>query len=175
MRSSILIASVLFLFVSSSIAQDINNKIHDEKLDKDVLVGYVDSTGLYDGVFGLYYKTQYEIYSPKSKFVKKAKAIFKDGDYEIVTIFGDWCSDSKLQVGRFDKVLAEASFPNNKYKHIAVDRDKKARGVDITKYRILRVPSFIIFLNGIEIGRITESPDTTLEKDLYNILRQKNQ
>lgn len=174
MRSSILIASVLFLFVSTSFAQDFNKKVHDEKLDTDVLVDYVDSTGLYDGMFGLYYKTQYEVYSPKSKFIKKSKSILEDGDYEIVTIFGDWCSDSKLQVGRFDKVLAEASFPKNKYKHIAVDRDKKARQIDITKYRISRVPTFIIYLNGIEIGRITESPDSTLEKDLYNILKQEN-
>lgn len=172
MRS--LILPVLLLFAVTLSAQNFNKKVHDEKLDAEVLVDYVDSTGLYDGIFGLYYKTQYEIYSPKSKFINKAKSIFKDGDYEIVTVFGDWCSDSKLQVGRFDKVLSQASFPKSKYKHIAVDREKKARKVDITKYRISRVPTFIIFLNGIEIGRITESPDTTLEKDLYNILRQKN-
>jgi len=172
MRS--LILPVLFLFAVTLSAQNFNKKVHDEKLDTEVLVDYVDSTGLYDGMFGLYYKTQFEIYSPKSKFVKKAKSIFKNGDYEIVTIFGDWCSDSKLQVGRFDKVLSEASFPKSKYKHIAVDREKKAREVDITKYRISRVPTFIIFLNGIEIGRITESPETTLEKDLYTILKQKS-
>lgn len=172
MRSSILIASVLFLFVGYSFGQDFNKRVHDEKMDSDVLVGYVDSTGLYDGMFGLYYKTQYEIYSPKAKYVKKAKSIFEKGDYEIVTVFGDWCSDSKLQVGRFDKVLSEMSFPKNKYIHIGVNRDKKGGEVDVSKYRILRVPTFIIFLNGIEIGRITESPDTTLEKDLYNILKQ---
>ncbi|PLX02950.1 MAG: hypothetical protein C0595_08625 [Marinilabiliales bacterium] len=164
MRS--LILAVLILFAVTLSAQNFNKKVQDDKLDTEVLVDYVDSTALYDGMFGLYYKTQYETYSPKTKFVKKAKTIFNGGDYEIVTVLGDWCSDSKLQVGRFDKVLAESSFPKSKYKHIAVDREKKAREVDITKYRISRVPTFIIFLNGIEIGRITESPDTTLEKDL---------
>lgn len=172
MRSLILSALILFAFGLS--AQNFNQKVHDDKLDTQVLIDYVDSKGLNDGAFGVDYKAQYEIYSPKAKFVKKAKSIFKNGDYEIVTVFGDWCSDSKLQVGRFDKVLSEASFPKNKYKHIAVDREKKAREVDITTYHISRVPTFIIFLSGVEIGRIIESPDTTLEKDLYNILKQKN-
>ncbi len=168
-----LLSVILVLFAAAIFAQGFNQTVHDKKLDKDVLVGYCDSTGLHRGLFGVYYKTQYETYKPKESIVRKIKAIIKGEDYELVIIFGDWCSDSKLQVGRFDKVLDEAYFPKDKRKHIAVDRDKKTRDIDITKYHVARVPTFIVFHNGLEKGRIVESPDRTLEKDLYNILRKK--
>ncbi|PLX11084.1 MAG: hypothetical protein C0598_08960 [Marinilabiliales bacterium] len=172
MKSSLLIVSVLIFFAGNIFSQNVNKTVHDEKIDKDILVDYIDSTGLYDGMFGLYYKTQFDTYSPKSKYIKKSKAFIEKGDYEFITVLGDWCSDSKLQVGRFDKVLKELEIPKNKIKHIGVDRDKKAREVNIKNYKILRVPTFIVMLNGIEIGRITESPDASLEKDLYDILKE---
>jgi hypothetical protein len=175
MRIKGLIVAILVLFVSSVLAQSFNQMAHDEKLDKDVLVGYCDSIGLHQGFFGVYYKTQHETYKPKESIIRKIKGFFNGEDYELVVIFGDWCSDSKLQVGRFDKVLDEASFPKDKRKYIAVDRDRKTRDIDISKYNLSRVPTFIVFHNGLEKGRIVESPNRTLEKDLYNILKKKEE
>lgn len=171
MRSSILVISVLMFFAANAFSQDIDKKVQNEKTEKEALIGFIDSTELYSGIFGLYYKTQFETYSPKSKYIKKTKPFTEKGDYEFVTILGDWCSDSKLQVGRFDKVLKELAIPENKIKHIAVDKDKKAGDLNLKNYNILRVPTFIVLLNGIEIGRIVESPDSSLEKDLYNIIK----
>ncbi|MCU0370461.1 MAG: thioredoxin family protein [Bacteroidales bacterium] len=47
-----------------------------------------------------------------------------------------------------------------------VNRDKEAGLVETINYNIQKVPTFIIYRKGREIGRIIETPYTTLEKDL---------
>ena len=171
MNFRILLIVGLFILTSNSFAQEVNKKYKDPKLEKQVLVGYCDTTGLKQDVFGVYYNTQFEVYKPKLKVAKSIAAITEKGGYEFVTLFGDWCSDSKLQVGRFDKVLSEARVDFSKRTYIAVDRSKKVPNMDISKYKLLRVPTFIVLYHGEEVGRIVESADNTLEKDLLKILK----
>ncbi len=171
MKFKILLFAGFLSFIASTYAQDMNKKYLDPKIEKQVLIGYCDTIGLQEGVFGVYYKTQFEIYQPKLSIVKKIDAIIVKGGFEVVTIFGDWCSDSKLQVPRFYKLLSEMNFSLSNSKLIAVNGSKKAQSLDISKYKILRIPTFIIYFNGEEIGRIVESPDNTLEKDLLKILK----
>ena len=45
---------------------------------------------------------------------------------------------------------------------------------EYNKLDIQSVPTFIIFKNNIEAGRIIENPVTSLEQDLVNILTRKN-
>jgi len=171
MKFKILLFAGFLSFIASTYAQDMNKKYLDPKIEKQVLIGYCDTIGLQEGVFGVYYKTQFEIYQPKLSIVKKIDAIIVKGGFEVVTIFGDWCSDSKLQVPRFYKLLSEMNFSLSNSKLIAVNGSKKVQSLDISKYKILRIPTFIIYFNGEEIGRIVESPDNTLEKDLLKILK----
>ncbi len=171
MKFRILLFVGFLSFIASTYAQDMNKKYLDPKIEKQVLIGYCDTIGLQEGVFGVYYKTQFEIYQPKLSIVKKIDAIIVKGGFEVVTIFGDWCSDSKLQVPRFYKLLSEMNFSLSNSKLIAVNRSKKAQSLNVSEYKILRVPTFIIYFNGEEIGRIVESPDSTLEKDLLKILK----
>jgi hypothetical protein len=55
---------------------------------------------------------------------------------------------------------------------IAVDRKKQASDVDMTPYSIEKVPTFIFYKNGKEVGRIIETPHTTLENDMQLILKK---
>ena len=56
---------------------------------------------------------------------------------------------------------------------IAVDGSKKAENGLIDKMKITNVPTFIFTdKKGTEIGRITETPKETLEKDMLKILTQ---
>jgi hypothetical protein len=171
MKKSIFISIILTVIIGSVFSQNVNKKYLDPKLKKEVLVGVCDTVGLKSDVFGVYYNTQFEVYKPKLKVVKSITAITEKGGYEFVTLFGDWCSDSKLQVGRFDKVLSEAGVDISKRTYIAVDRSKKVPNMDISKYNLLRVPTFIVLYHGEEAGRIEESADSTLEKDLLKILK----
>lgn len=171
MKNGILVSIIFSLLFVSAFSQSINKKYLDPKLEKEVLVGLCDTVGLKGDIFGVYYNTQYEIYKPKLKVVKGITTITEKGGFEFVTLFGDWCSDSKLQLGRFDKLLDEAEIGISKRTYIAVNRSKKVPGMDISKYNLLKVPTFIVLYRGEELGRIVESADNTLEKDLLKILK----
>ena len=53
---------------------------------------------------------------------------------------------------------------------IGVDNAKLSPVGEYDKLDIQRVPTFIIYKNNIEAGRIIENPTTSLEQDMVNIL-----
>ena len=89
---------------------------------------------------------------------------------DIVIVFGSWCSDSKIQVPRFYKVLDKAGFNDIHLKVIAVNRDKNGLSVNVSDKNIKLVPTFIVYQNGVELGRVVETPKKSLEKDLAKIV-----
>jgi len=173
MKTRILIIISVLFFVGSAYAQEMNKKYHDPELDREVLVGYCDLNGIEQGEFGEIFKSNYKIYETEPLIIKQIQSILNKGDYEITSVFADWCSDSEYQLPNFYKVLDEVGFANGKRKLIAVDRSKNAQVIDLSEYDIQLVPTFIIYLKGEEIGRIIETPNDTLEKDLLAILKAK--
>lgn len=170
MKQIFIIFVSFFLFSHLAFSQIKNVKIKDPKLNhQEVLIGYCDEEGLSEGKFGVYFESQYELYDPAEKYIEKMKGTINNVDITIV--FGSWCSDSKLQLGRFYKVLDEAGFNEIHLKTIGVNRDKNAFSVNIANLDIELVPTFIVFQNGVELGRIVESPKKSLEKDLAKILK----
>lgn len=47
---------------------------------------------------------------------------------------------------------------------ICVDKQKLAAGIDLTMYNIVKVPTFIIYIDEEEAGRIIETPAETPKK-----------
>jgi thioredoxin len=80
--------------------------------------------------------------------------------------FGSWCSDSRREVPRFLKILDRASPVRVKVRFYGLDRTKKEPARLARRGAIERVPTFILSVGGREVGRIVESPRTTLEHDL---------
>ena len=95
----------------------------------------------------------------------------KLNDYEITIVLGTWCSDSKVQVPHFYRVINDAGYNDKRVKVIAVDKMKEAVLVDISMMNIERVPTFIIYKDDKEVGRIIETPKKTLERDLWKIIK----
>ncbi len=170
MKLKIILIAMIMLGSRFLIAQSKNTEITDSKLHKDVLVGFCDRNGLKTGLFGKYFITQYDAYKPSQKVVEKIKE--KIDKTKIVIVFGSWCGDSKIQVPRFYKILDKSGYNENDVTLIAVDSEKRAMTTDISKYEITKIPTFIIFQNGKELGRIVESPKKSLEKDLLKILKK---
>ncbi|MET3113653.1 thiol-disulfide isomerase/thioredoxin [Pedobacter sp. CG_S7] len=94
-------------------------------------------------------------------------------DKQITIVWGAWCSDSQLHVPHFYKVLEALAFPKNQVTLINVDRDKKSDTYNIDHLNIERVPTFIIFESGKELGRIVENPNESFEADLLHLLTTK--
>jgi thiol-disulfide isomerase/thioredoxin len=166
-RNLIILALITFSF--NALSQTYNAKIRDPKLNnQEVMIGYCNRAGLSADEFGVYFESQYDVYKPAEKYIEKLKE--KINNVDIMIVFGSWCSDSKIQVGRFYKVLDEAGFKERQLKVIGVNRDKNALSVNIMDKDIERVPTFIVYQNGKELGRIIETPKKTLEKDLSKIV-----
>jgi thiol-disulfide isomerase/thioredoxin len=88
----------------------------------------------------------------------------------VVIIFGPWCGDSQREVPKFLKLADAAGIEADSIRLYSVDRSKKSDDGITEQYQIERVPTFIIEKNGREVGRIVESPETTMAADLLSIL-----
>lgn len=147
-----------------------NSMVVDPKTNSKMLMGYCDKKGLEKDIYGIYFKSQYDIYKPSESLIKKLEK--KIDEVEITIVLGTWCSDSQREVPRYYKVLNEAGYNDKRVKVIAVDKNKEAIVVDIRNLNIQKVPTFIIYKNDVEIGRIIETPKRSLEKDLWKIINK---
>ena len=87
---------------------------------------------------------------------------------------GTWCPDSRREVPRFMRVMDAWHFPVEKLIFIGVDDAKQSPVGEYNSLDIQRVPTFILYKNNIEAGRIIENPKTSLEQDMVDILAGMN-
>lgn len=164
--------SIFFALLSFfSYTQEINKVVADTALGREVLIGYCDRFGLSWGEFLPYMTELYDEYVPEQKWVRKTQK--KKEDIEILIVLATWCGDSKNQVPPFLKFFDEAGFTEDALTMICVNRAKQAGDTDISDLNIERVPTFIFYRNGKELGRIIETPDKSLERDTYKIIKKK--
>lgn len=159
---------LLLLFAYQGYGQNLNKEIMDPSINKRVMVGYCNKDGLEKGVFGEFFNPEFEKYKPSKRFIKRLTPII--GQIEFTLVLGSWCGDSQKQVPRFYKVLKEAAYSDKRVKAIGVNREKLAILVDIKNLNIERVPTIIVYKNGLEIGRIVETPEKSIEKNLWKII-----
>jgi hypothetical protein len=161
-RFAIILAWVILPVIVLS--QELNSKITDPKLNKEILYGNCNRAGLEKGEFGKLFDEYYQIYQPEQAVINQLK-VKKEG-IEILIILGTWCSDSQEQVPKFFKILDKIRFSRKNVQLICVSSNKEAGDVETANYNIQKVPTFIVYKKGREIGRIVETPYATLEKDL---------
>jgi thiol-disulfide isomerase/thioredoxin len=94
---------------------------------------------------------------------------------EILVVLGTWCGDSKREVPRFWKIADLAGIPPSAIKYYGVDRSKRSADGVTDTFRIEKVPTFIFVKQGMEIGRIVESPKNSIEEDMLVILANAHQ
>ena len=172
MKNLIVVLSFILLAGQALMAQKANTKVYDARLKQEVLAGPCNRQALTEGEFGTYFNPEYNDYKPSEQYINKLKE--KINAVTIVVVFGEWCGDSQEQVPRFMKIMDAAGMKASNLKLIAVNRDKDAVIEDISPYHIERVPTFIVFNGDDELGRIVETPSTTLEEDLWKIINKNN-
>ncbi|MGB4775129.1 MAG: thioredoxin family protein [Daejeonella sp.] len=161
-----------FLFLSIHTFGQTMNKIIIEKENKPVLIGRCNVKGLNKiPEFAEAITIQYLYYEPDTLVLKSLKPLLKD--VKIILVMGTWCDDSKLHVPHFLKIMDKLAYKTNKLNIICVNHEKKTAGKEIEGLNIIRVPTFIFYRAGKEIGRITESPQKNLETDMFNMLSQQ--
>ena len=137
--------------------------------DQSVLIGKCSREGLVSfPAFKGHYDVEYLEYGPEYKVIEELKPLVEE--LKITIILGTWCGDSLREVPRFLKVLDLLEIPENDITIIAVDQSKSIPEEAINQLQIDRVPTFIIYKDGVEAGRIVETPIETFEKDLLYLL-----
>jgi thiol-disulfide isomerase/thioredoxin len=168
MKYRLILFLILFSIEATLVSQSIT-KPSDEKPTPEILVGEYLRADLQKGDFGKYFMEEYTRYNPKKEIVDELKKYIYDKTITIV--LATWCHDSKEQVPRFFCILDLIDYNTNRLKIICVDRNKLAGQMDISELKIERVPTFIIYHDGAETGRIIETPNISLEQDILNFLR----
>ncbi len=118
---------------------------------------------------GQAWQDKYDNFQPPADVVESLKAKF-GADLRIDVYLGLWCPDSRNNVPLFLKLLDRlgTSVP---VKYYNVPR-KASRDVKyyVEEIKVEKVPSFIFYQDGKEIGRIIENPKIGMVEDTFDIL-----
>jgi hypothetical protein len=154
-------------FMSTAFGQEINRVVFDERAQKEVLKGYCDREGLQSTVWVDLFEQEYTLYQPKMDLIFYFAAKLRET--EIVITLGTWCGDSKEHVPAFFKILDVAGYDYAKLSMIALDRNFDSGEAGIRPYDTEKVPTFIFYSGGVELGRIIETPEESLEQHMLTI------
>ncbi len=141
-----------------------------------IIYGQCSINELGQAPYASWFNTGFDSYIPDPSVIDALKKIsYKELTIEI--FFGSWCGDSKREVPRLVKVLSSVSVPEKQIKLIGVGGTdsiykRSPNGEDKGK-GVYRVPTFIIYKAGKELGRINEFPVYTFERDLLAIISGK--
>lgn len=107
-------------------------------------------------------------YQPRPEALDKLRGLGREVRIEVY--FGSWCSDSMAHLSAFFKILDLVDTPLLQPVYFGVPEAKDKRAPYTKGGDIVRLPTFIVIVNGREIGRIVETPKKTVEEDLVRIL-----
>jgi len=136
------------------------------------LIGYFQSDLLHKPPHDAWYMNEYEKYEPNETITQKIAGT-NVGSVSILIVMGSWCGDSQREVPRFIKMLDQCGLAKINVTYLGVDMSKQSPVGDYDKLGIKKVPTFIVYRNKVEIGRIIEYPSTSLEQDMLEILSKE--
>jgi len=160
----------LLLIVAVSCTPKVNREVYSDHEAQTIMIGEVNWEGLIKPPYGDWFKPNYLNYQVDS--VSLATIEDKLEGVEIVVFMGTWCEDSQVEVPQFYKILDHLGYNLNDLTVSAIDRsdDGIVLTPKATEHNIEKVPTYIFYRHGIELGRITEYPVKSLEKDMAEIL-----
>lgn len=139
---------------------------------RPILLGSLSRANLKTAPFSEWFESQYVKYEPNRADIDKLREPIQG--LAIEAFFGTWCGDSRRQIPRLLKVLDAVGFDEKRLALVGLsDRDmefKQAPGRPELERLVHRTPTVVLLRDGVEIGRIVETPATTLEADLLAIV-----
>ncbi|KGL61961.1 thioredoxin family protein [Polaribacter sp. Hel1_85] len=155
-----------FIIVLSSCS--VQKKVTAEKNKRGDLVGFADKESFNQAPYNNWFNQKFNTYTPDAATIASLKKELKG--VKIKGFMGTWCGDSKRETPRFYKILEQTDFNLNNFELITVNRSKKTPDNLQEGLNIKRVPTFIFYKEGKEIGRYVEYARESLEKDILKIV-----
>lgn len=138
------------------------------KPNEHMEIGWTPRAVFQSPSYAVWFDTIYANYEINIEYTDRLRWMKENVEIDIV--YAMWCGDSRREMPRFFKVMDAIRFPSEKITLIAVDRTMLVPPNVKEEYGITNVPTFIVKYKGMEIGRIIESPKTSLEQDLFELL-----
>lgn len=166
---NISILSLLFLAIGCS------TPVNQEKENLDgiqILVGEINWDGLTSGEYATWFVPGYKDYQVDETSLSIIEPVI--GDIQIKLFLGTWCEDSQVQVPQFYKMMDHVGYDVTAMEVVALERlenrDLVGPNGEEKELNITHVPTIIFYKDGVELGRIVEYPNRTIEKDMVEIL-----
>jgi thiol-disulfide isomerase/thioredoxin len=169
MKKLVLLVCIIVLSSCSTQQKVVEaKKVTAVKNQRGDLVGFANKESFQQAPYNTWFTQKFETYKPDPSTIASLKKGLKG--IKIKGFMGTWCGDSKRETPRFYKILEQADFNLNNLELVTVNRGKKTpdnlqEGLDIK-----RVPTFIFYKDGKEIGRYVEFARESLEKDMLKIV-----
>jgi len=115
------------------------------------------------------WKKIYDDYKPDAELIANLKN--KAAELKADVYFAFWCDDSKNHVPVFLKILDAVHVPEFQVSFYAVERKATAdQKYFVEDMMVEKVPTFIFYANGFEMGRIVENPKNSILQDMMIIV-----
>lgn len=165
---------IILLSITSGFTQSFN-WVTDQEKGYTVPIGIGNYDELSKGEFYAEMQEYYQSYQTDSTILTKLKSLidnsFNDKVITATIFFGAWCGDSREHLPCFYKIIREAGIiPEDNITLVGCNRSKKSEIEIYDKLKIEFVPTLIFYIDGREAGRIIETPQSTIENDILNIL-----
>ena len=109
-------------------------------------------------------------YVPNLEVIEKLQALPSEINIEI--FLGTWCSDTKRNVSAYFKIMDMVDNPLIMTTYIGIPEEDDSRKPFIEGKNIVKVPTFIVYIDDQEKGRIVEDPIKSVEEDLLDIINK---
>lgn len=111
-------------------------------------------------------------YMPNLKRANEISDMATDNGVDFLIFAGSWCEDTERELPKIYKLITGAGIFPDKILLYGVDRQKDESSGTAKEYKIEKVPTLVLEVEGEEIGRIVENPKLSWEEDILNILRE---
>jgi thiol-disulfide isomerase/thioredoxin len=159
---------IFTITLSSCSAQKETNATKNKQGD---LVGLANKESFNQVPYKSWFTENFNDYKPNEAVVSSLEIALKD--ITIKGFMGTWCEDSQRETPNFYKILELANFNFKNLELLTVNRSKKTPDNLQNGFNIKKVPTFIFYKKGKEIGRYVEYARETLEKDMLKIVSGK--
>ena len=168
MRNILVLVFIAVISVNLT-AQTFNERIADPISGEEILYGNVTWDGLREAPFDKWFEEEYNSYEPEMDIIEVLDPDILS-TWFVTIVMGTWCSDSHRELPRFYKIWETLGLDFETISLIGVDSEKKGPFGMIDSLNIEMVPTFIFYQCNLELGRVVESPEESLEKELFRVL-----
>ena len=159
---------ILITFIGILTSCNAQQKVTATKNKSGDLVGFANKESFNQTPYKGWFDQKFASYNPDAATISSLKKELKG--IKIKGFMGTWCGDSKRETPRVFKILEAADFKMNNLELVTVNRSKRTPNNLQEGLNIFKVPTFIFYKDGKEIGRFVEYARETLEKDMLKIV-----